>query len=197
MRRPERRRLSGQRPRDSDDSQQEASIQQDHVLPAEPSRARVHQAREVDSKRRRLGSAFRQEERGLDETCPVREVMITLILTGLLRVLRTRRALVLENLALRHQLAVLQRAAPRPHLRPSDRLFWVLLARLWHGWAEAVAIVQSETVIRWQRRRLHALLDLEEPPERARLRERLPGGPSSYPTNVACQPPLGRAPDSR
>jgi len=32
--------------------------------------------------------------------------MIPLILTGLLRVLRTRRALVLENLALRHQLAV-------------------------------------------------------------------------------------------
>ena len=40
--------------------------------------------------------------------------MIRLILTGLLRVLRTRRALVLENLALRHQLAVLQRTAPRP-----------------------------------------------------------------------------------
>jgi hypothetical protein len=33
--------------------------------------------------------------------------MITLILTGLLRVLRTHRALGLENLALRHQLAVL------------------------------------------------------------------------------------------
>ena len=34
--------------------------------------------------------------------------MITLILTGLLRVLRTRRALVLENLALRHQLILWQ-----------------------------------------------------------------------------------------
>ena len=33
--------------------------------------------------------------------------MVTRILTDLLRVLRTRRALVLENLALRHQLAVL------------------------------------------------------------------------------------------
>ena len=50
--------------------------------------------------------------------------IITLILTGLLRVLRTRRALVLENLALRHQLTVLQRTAPRPRLRPSDRLFF-------------------------------------------------------------------------
>src|SRR5262245_45029462 len=53
--------------------------------------------------------------------------MITLILTGLLRVLRTHRALVLENLALRHQLAVIQRAVPRPRLRRSDRLFWVLV----------------------------------------------------------------------
>jgi hypothetical protein len=33
--------------------------------------------------------------------------MMTLILTGLLFALRTRRVLVLENLALRHQLAVL------------------------------------------------------------------------------------------
>ena len=77
--------------------------------------------------------------------------MLTLILTGLLRGARTQRSLVLENLALRHQLAVLQRTAARPRLRPSDRRFWVLLARLWHGWAEAVSIVQPETVIRWQR----------------------------------------------
>ena len=54
----------------------------------------------------------------------------------------------LENLALRHQLAVLQRSAPRPRLRPSDRVLWVLLSRLWRGWGEAVAIVQPETVIR-------------------------------------------------
>jgi hypothetical protein len=64
-------------------------------------------------------------------------VMITLILTGLLRVLRTHRALGLENLALRHQLAVLQRTAPRPRLRTADRLFWVLLSRLWAGWTDA------------------------------------------------------------
>ena len=77
--------------------------------------------------------------------------MITLILTGLLRVLRTRRALVLENLALRHQLTVLQRTAPRPRLRTSDRLLWVLLSHLWRGWADAVSVVQPATVIRWQR----------------------------------------------
>jgi putative transposase len=76
--------------------------------------------------------------------------MIPLILTGLLGVLSTRRALVLENLALRHQLAVLQRTAPRPRLRTTDRLLWVLLSRLWNRWTDAVSIVQPATVIRWQ-----------------------------------------------
>src|SRR4029453_6888409 len=65
--------------------------------------------------------------------------MITLILIGLLRGIRTHRALVLENLALRHQLAVLQRSAPRLRLRRSDRLLWVLLARLWRGWPDGVS----------------------------------------------------------
>jgi hypothetical protein len=59
--------------------------------------------------------------------------MITLILIGLLRGVRTQRSLVFENLALRHQLAVLQRTAPRPRLRTADRLSWVLLSRLWSG----------------------------------------------------------------
>jgi hypothetical protein len=46
--------------------------------------------------------------------------MLTLILVGLLRGVRTQRSLVFENLALRHQLAVLQRTAPRPRLRTSN-----------------------------------------------------------------------------
>src|SRR5512132_1304390 len=77
--------------------------------------------------------------------------MITLILIGLLRGVRTQRSLVFENLALRHQLAVLQRTAPRPRLRTADRLFWVLLSRVWSGWTDAVSVVQPATVIRWQR----------------------------------------------
>jgi len=77
--------------------------------------------------------------------------MIALVLTSLLRGVRTHRSLVLENLALRHQLAVLQRTAPCPRLRRSDRVFWVLLSRLWRGWAETVSMVRPDTVIRWQR----------------------------------------------
>ena len=77
--------------------------------------------------------------------------MITLILTGLLRGVRTQRSLVLENLALRHQLVVLQRTVPRPRLRTADRLFWVLLSRLWARWTDAISVVQPATIIRWQR----------------------------------------------
>jgi transposase InsO family protein len=77
--------------------------------------------------------------------------MLTLMLDGLLLVLKTRRSLMLENLALRHQLAVLQRSSPRPRLRPADRLFWVLLSRTWRGWADILSLVKPETVIRWHR----------------------------------------------
>jgi hypothetical protein len=48
-------------------------------------------------------------------------------------------------------LAILQRTAPRPRLQTADRLFWVLLSRLWSGWTDAVSVVQPATVIRWQR----------------------------------------------
>jgi hypothetical protein len=74
--------------------------------------------------------------------------MITLILIGLLRGVRTQRSLVLENLALRHQLVVLQRTVPRPRLRTADRLFWVLLSRLWAGRNDAISVVQPATAVR-------------------------------------------------
>jgi hypothetical protein len=45
-------------------------------------------------------------------------------------IFRSRAALQLENLALRHQIGVLQRAArKRPKLMPWDRLLWVWLSR--------------------------------------------------------------------
>jgi hypothetical protein len=61
--------------------------------------------------------------------------------------LRPRASLVAENLVLRQQLAILRRATPRPRLRPIDRAFWVMVARVWSRWAECLAIVQPATVI--------------------------------------------------
>ena len=57
-----------------------------------------------------------------------------------------------ENMALRHQLIVLKRTQNRPKLKECDRLFWVILSRIWPGWRRAVVIVQPDTVVRWQRR---------------------------------------------
>ena len=56
--------------------------------------------------------------------------------------------LVVENLALRQQLAIWKRAAPKPPLRERDRQFWMGLAWIWNGWKSALVIVQPETVLR-------------------------------------------------
>ena len=56
---------------------------------------------------------------------------------------RGHQALVLENLALRQQLAVYKRHSKRPRLRRSDRMFWIVLAGLWKGWRRALVQVLS------------------------------------------------------
>jgi len=63
-----------------------------------------------------------------------------------------RASLVTENLALRQQLAVLKRQKPTPKLKKRDRLFWIVLSKLWSGWDKSLIIVQPETVIRWHRK---------------------------------------------
>ena len=77
--------------------------------------------------------------------------MFKIILLVLAAGFRSRRKLALENVALRHQLEVLQRNAKRPRLRPSDRALWALLSRILPDWRRHLAIVQPDTVIRWHR----------------------------------------------
>ena len=51
---------------------------------------------------------------------------------GLLtRCFRSHRSLLLENLALRQQLAVLKRKHPRPRTGAVDKIFWVFARRFW------------------------------------------------------------------
>jgi hypothetical protein len=64
------------------------------------------------------------------------------------RIFCTRQSLMLENLALRQQLAVLKRKHPRPRLGPLDKLFWVVVHGFWKG---ALVLVLPETVVRWHR----------------------------------------------
>src|SRR6266478_5547028 len=72
------------------------------------------------------------------------------ILFGTLRSsVRTHRELALENLALRQQLAVWKARQPRPRLTEMDRIFWVLLSRLWTSWRDSVHVVRPETAVGW------------------------------------------------
>ena len=66
--------------------------------------------------------------------------------------LMSQRELALENVALRHQLMVLQRQRAKPRLRDGDRLFWVWLRRSWPGWRRALVLVQPATVVKWHRK---------------------------------------------
>ena len=78
--------------------------------------------------------------------------MLRTLLTAATSVLKSRRDLALENLALRQQLACLKAKTSRPQLSNPDRIFWVTLSRLWPGWRASLHMVQPETVIRWQRK---------------------------------------------
>jgi hypothetical protein len=74
------------------------------------------------------------------------------VLAALQGVIRSRAALHLEVLALRHQLQVQQRSPPRRlHLARADRWLWAWLSRAWDDWRTAVVIVKPETVVAWHR----------------------------------------------
>ena len=76
---------------------------------------------------------------------------LRLLVAALFASVRARRDLVLENLALRHQLAVYTRGRRRPRLRRHDRRLWSLLARGWSGWRGTLVMVEPDTVVRWHR----------------------------------------------
>jgi hypothetical protein len=82
---------------------------------------------------------------------------LVLALLGTLRAaLKARTDLVLENLALRQQLALLRRRSKRPRVGLLDRVFWIWLSRWWARWREALHVVQPQTVIRWHRQGFRA-----------------------------------------
>lgn len=78
--------------------------------------------------------------------------VLLFLLAGSASVLRNRRDLAIENLALRQQLALYKQRDARPRLSYVDRAFWVLLSRTWSGWMGALVVVKPETVIGWHRK---------------------------------------------
>src|ERR1700682_3833883 len=79
--------------------------------------------------------------------------LISALLATLPSVCRSRAALQIEILALRHQVGVLHRSArKRPRLTSADRILWAWLSRVWSNWRSALVIVKPETVIAWHRK---------------------------------------------
>jgi putative transposase len=76
--------------------------------------------------------------------------LLAALVPALRSAFRSRRELLLENIALRQQLATMVQRG-RPRIRPVDRAFWVALRRVWSRWADILVIVKPETVIAWHR----------------------------------------------
>ena len=73
------------------------------------------------------------------------------VLAYMRAVLTARHHLAMETVALRQQLAVYKRKQPRPKLHRFDRLFWVVVRRVWSNWSQALVLVKADTVISWHR----------------------------------------------
>ena len=94
--------------------------------------------------------------------------VLAVLLGVLARLGRSRRDLLLENLAVRHQLAM---CAQRPRVTNSDRVLWGHLLRRWSGWRASLVVLHPDTVVRLASGGLAPVLGTEE--SRA-----LPGAPA-------------------
>jgi transposase InsO family protein len=63
----------------------------------------------------------------------------------------SRENLILENLALRQQLLALHAKRPHRRLTARDKLFWVMLRKVWSGWRNPLILVTPRTVTGWHR----------------------------------------------
>jgi hypothetical protein len=81
-----------------------------------------------------------------------------------------------ENAALRHQLIVLQRKVRgRVELTNGDRLFFIMLYRMFASVLKAITIIRPETIVRWHRAGFRRYW---------RWKSRNPGGRPPIPTEL-------------
>jgi hypothetical protein len=102
------------------------------------------------------------------------------LLGALTSMLKTSAQLRLENLALRQQLAVLRRSAPkRLKLTHADRIFWIWLRSVWSDWKSAMMIVKAEPLSPGIVKAF--AYSVENPPQQARSAQRAASGSASDP----------------
>ncbi len=79
--------------------------------------------------------------------------IIALMVDAVRGLSKSKKDLVLENLALRQSLANFKAKRKRPKITDMDRLFWIALKQTWSKWIDALIIFKPETVINWQKKR--------------------------------------------
>ena len=77
--------------------------------------------------------------------------MFNFFISAVVSSLKTRQALVLENLALRQQLAMLRKSVKRAKVSPVDRPIWVLFSKCVEDWRAMLHTLHADTVVRWHR----------------------------------------------
>lgn len=77
--------------------------------------------------------------------------ILHLLVTFVLCLLKSQRQLVVENIALRQQVAMLRQSVKRPRPSVADRLFWIIYSRYVNGWRDLLHSLHPDTVVRWHR----------------------------------------------
>jgi putative transposase len=125
-------------------------------------------------------------------------IFLTTLLASVRSIFQSRAALEFENLALRHQIAVLRRsAAKRLRLTSADRLLWICLSRLWHDWRSSLNHRQARNGPCLASCRLSLVLDLEGAARPTGTTCHFARGPRSDPQDVPGEPHLGCTPHPR
>lgn len=77
--------------------------------------------------------------------------ILLIVLTFVTSVFKSRRQLVLENMALRQQVVMLRQSVKRPRTSMADKLFWILMSRYVDDWRKILHALHPDTVVRWHR----------------------------------------------
>jgi hypothetical protein len=77
--------------------------------------------------------------------------LIRSVLGTFVSAFKGRRALALENLALRQQVALVKRSVKRLRVTRIDRIFWIAFARYVDHWRSMLHVLHPDTVVRWHR----------------------------------------------
>ncbi len=89
-------------------------------------------------------------------------------------VVKSRRNLLFENIALRHQLPVLRRKAKPTLFTSVERGLWVWLSLAWNRWTGVLGLVQPDTVVRWHRLGVRLFWRWKSPPRKVRRKSLAP-----------------------